>query len=246
MPTTTMNKVAAITWVFWVLKIIATTLGETSGDLLSLTLGLGYVVALAITGTGFVVILVGQLAAPRFIPALYWATILATTMLGTEISDAMDRTLGLGYPLGATLLAAWLGLSLLIWRIGIGRLQVHPIGRLRVETLYWLTILAANSLGTAFGDFLSDTLLLGYLSAALVTAGVIGLVALLHRATRLPDVLLFWLAFVFTRPFGATFGDLLTKPGAHGGLGLSTGLASAVALALAGAIILLCYHRGRS
>lgn len=234
---TTFNKVAAITLWFWVLKILATTLGETSGDLLALTLHLGYVTSLSITLSACLIVLAGQLLAHRFHPFVYWAVIVGTTTAGTEISDMMDRTLQLGYPTGTALLAIGLLGTLTVWRLTEGELQVFPIFRRRPELFYWVAILFSNSLGTAFGDFLSDSLGMGYISGALLTSAIIVVVLALHYATRINDNALFWIAFVFTRPFGATFGDFLTKPVAAGGLAFDTSLASATALALLIAII---------
>ncbi|WP_423820643.1 hypothetical protein V5738_09890 [Salinisphaera sp. SPP-AMP-43] len=234
----TLNKVAAITLWFWVLKILATTLGETSGDLLALTLHLGYVTSLALTLSTCLILLAGQLSAHRFHPFLYWAVIVGTTTAGTEISDMMDRSLQLGYPMGAAMLATGLIATLAIWRLTEGELQVFPIFRRRPELFYWIAILFSNSLGTAFGDFLSDSLGLGYISGALLTSAIIVGVLGLHYATRIDDNALFWIAFVFTRPFGATFGDFLTKPVAAGGLAFDTYLASAIAAALLIAIII--------
>jgi uncharacterized membrane-anchored protein len=235
----TMNKVAKITAYFWVLKILATTLGETSGDFLSMTLGLGYVTGLMITMGYFLVVLALQLLSRRFHPFLYWAVIVGTTVVGTEASDFMDRTLKLGYTSGSLILSACLLGALALWYAVEKSLQVYPIQERRQELFYWMAILFSNSLGTAFGDFLSDDLKLSYMGGALVTAGIIALVVLLHYATRINSVLLFWIAFVFTRPFGATFGDFLTKPSARGGLALGTLPASTVTLMLL--VLILTY-----
>ncbi|HET7314336.1 hypothetical protein [Salinisphaera sp.] len=240
---TAFNKVATITLWFWVLKILATTLGETSGDLLAITLNLGYIAGLAIASSVLAVLLAAQLASSRFRPALYWAAIVGTTTAGTEVSDLMDRTLHLGYLLGAAILATCLLSTLGIWRLVEGELRVSPIVARRRELFYWTAILFSNSLGTAFGDFLSDSLGLGYISGAALTAAIIGVVVALHYTTRINGVALFWVAFVFTRPFGATFGDFLTKPTASGGLHFSTLTASAVAVMLM-VIIIAATGRG--
>ena len=232
-----LNKVAPVTLAFWILKILATTLGETAGDFLSMTLDLGYAVGLGVTAGLLGLLLVAQIGARRFHPALYWAAIVGTTTAGTEVSDLMDRTLGLGYVLGSVLLASGLAAVLTAWWLRSRDLRVHPIAARGTEIFYWAAILFSNSLGTAFGDFLTDTAGLSYGQGALVTAAVIGVVLLLHVTTRLSDVLLFWIAFVFTRPFGATFGDLLTKPVASGGLDLPRGAASLVTLALLVAVL---------
>jgi uncharacterized membrane-anchored protein len=234
---TTLNKVAAVTLAFWVMKVLATTLGETAGDFLSMTLGLGYYVSLAITGVLLVVVVGAQIATKRLHPALFWLAIVATTTAGTEVSDMMDRSLGLGYALGSALLVAGLAATLAVWYRRDRSLNVYPITRRDTEVMFWIAVVFSNSLGTAFGDFLVDNIGLSFGEGALVTAAVIGVVAALHYWTRLNHVLLFWIAFIFTRPFGATFGDLLTKPLDHGGLNLPRELASGVTLLLLVAVL---------
>jgi uncharacterized membrane-anchored protein len=226
------NKVAEITIYFWVMKIFATILGETAGDLLSMTLGVGYSVSAVILLGFFFFTLVIQLASRRFIPALYWIVILSTTTAGTEMSDYMDRTLGLGYAKGSLLLLLCLLGVLAAWRYSEKNLRVDNIHTARAEVFYWVAVLFSNTLGTALGDFLGDDLGLGFVGGALLTGGVIALVVLAHYRTRINDVLLFWIAFVLTRPFGATFGDLLTKPAENGGLGFGTIISSVVVAAL--------------
>lgn len=225
------SKVAEITLPFWIMKILATTLGETAGDFISMTLGLGYYAGLAITFSALAVILFAQVSR-RYRPLLFWTAIVATTTAGTEISDFMDRSLGLGYLWGSLLLTSGLAATLAIWYARDRSLSVNPIVRRDAELLFWLAVLFSNSLGTAFGDFLVDDGGLTFIQGAFVTAGVIGIAAALHYLTRANEVLLFWIAFVFTRPFGATFGDFLTKPVALGGLNLPREDASLIALAL--------------
>ncbi|MGB8705032.1 MAG: hypothetical protein WCD31_08390 [Gillisia sp.] len=225
------------------MKIIATTLGETTGDLLSMTLNIGYLISLVITFGIFVVVLFIQLKNRKFSPYLYWLVIVATTTLGTEISDFMDRTLGLGYAWGALILFICLMLVLLIWYKKEGELKIYPIYNMRVEIYYWIAILFSNSLGTAFGDYLSDNIGLSYFTGALVTGAIILVVVLLHYFTKLNQILLFWIAFIFTRPFGATFGDLLTKPGAKGGMHFGTGLASIIAAGLLLILIIVTHKK---
>jgi uncharacterized membrane-anchored protein len=239
------SKVAKVTFAFWVMKIIATTLGETTGDFIAQTLALGYVAGLAITATALIVILVMQIRAERFHAALFWAAIVATTTAGTEVSDLMDRTLGFGYVIGSLVLLAGLAATLLIWRLREKSLSVYPIVDRRVEIMFWIAVVFSNSLGTAFGDALVDVVGLSYMQGAVVTSAVIGVVLLLHYATSVDKIMLFWIAFVFTRPFGATFGDFLTKPMAKGGLELGTLHASAVALVLLSAIVLVTMWRQR-
>lgn len=240
-----MNKVAQVTLLFWLMKILVTTLGETLGDQLSMTMGLGYATGIGITLAAFLLVLGIQLWRSSFFAPLYWLVIVGTTTLGTEISDFMDRSLGMGYIAGSAVLLAVLLSILALWRFRIGNLRVYPITKRREELFYWMAILASNSLGTAFGDMLSDDLGFSYVQGALITASVIALMVVLHRYTRLDGVLLFWIAFIFTRPFGATFGDLLTKPLASGGLNLGTLPATLVTACLLGALIIVAHRRAR-
>lgn len=237
------NRVAEVTIAFWVMKILATTLGETAGDFLSMTLNLGYYIGFAITFALLGVILFVKVRADGFHPVLFWTAIVATTTAGTEVSDLMDRSLGLGYLWGSVLLVAGLLVTLLIWKRRHGSLSVDPIRSRPVEILFWIAVVFSNSLGTAFGDFLTDNLSLSYLQGAFVTVGVIGVVLALHYATRINAVLLFWLAFVFTRPFGATFGDFLTKPLASGGLNMPREWASLITLAALAGVLALTMRR---
>lgn len=238
-----LNKVAKITLLFWIMKIIATTLGETLGDLLAHTLKLGYAVGLGITGIFFILVLIVQLRAKKYIPVLFWLVIVGTTTVGIEISDFMDRTLHLGYFAGSLILITLLLNTLWIWHRTFGKIEVYPIFNRKVELFYWIAILFSNSLGTAFGDFLSDNVGLSYLQGAMVTAGVIVIVVLLHYATKINHIILFWIAFIFTRPFGATFGDLLTKKSAEGGLDLGTIPATLVSVALLGLLVFYSHKK---
>lgn len=230
------NKVARVTFAFWVMKICATTLGETAGDLLSMTLNVGYAVSSLVLLGAFGATLAAQLATRRFHPALYWAVILTTSTAGTTMSDYMDRTLELGYATGSGILAAILAMVLLVWRLSEGTIAVSDVHTTRAEIFYWLAILASNTLGTALGDYLADSSGLGFFGGAALVGSAIALVALAAWRTRIDRVLLFWMAFVLTRPFGATFGDLLTKPTASGGLGFGTVGSS---LVLAGILLTL-------
>jgi len=222
------NKIAEITIFFWVLKILATTLGETVGDMLAQTLNMGYTIGLLVTGIAVFIILVFQIRTDKFHPLLFWIAIIGTTTVGTEISDFMDRTLGLGYLYGSLVLIAGLIATLALWYAKENNLKVFPINRKGPETFFWVAVLFSNSLGTAFGDFLTDNLGLSYIQGAFITATVIGVVVVAHTYSKINQVFLFWVAFIFTRPFGATFGDLLTKPLDHGGLDLGTINASIV------------------
>jgi len=217
-----MNKVAKITAIFWIIKICATTLGETAGDLLSMTMNVGYAVSSVILISLFLISVVAQLKSTKFNPVLYWIVILMTSTAGTTMSDFMDRTLGLGYMKGSLILIACLLVVLAAWRISEKTLSVSNIQTTKAELFYWTAILFSNTLGTALGDFLSDDSGLGFIGGAALIGGLLGLVVLAATFARLNRVMLFWIAFVLTRPFGATFGDFLTKPVAKGGLNFGT------------------------
>ena len=216
------NKVAQVNLAFWVMKICATTLGETAGDLLSMTLNVGYAISSIILLGLFLISLVTQLMSRSYHPALYWTVILTTSTAGTTMSDFMDRTLGLGYATGSLILVTCLALVLAVWRVTQKSLSVSRIDTPRAELFYWIAILVSNTLGTALGDYLADDSGLGFLGGAALIAGLIAAVVVLTYTTRLDRVMLFWIAFVLTRPFGATFGDLLTKPAENGGLDFGT------------------------
>lgn len=234
-----MNKLPQITFVFWVMKICATTLGETAGDLLSMTLNVGYAVSSTLLLTLFLVTLAAQLAVNKHHPALYWLVILSTSTAGTTMSDYMDRTLGLGYAKGSLLLVMILFVVFVCWRVIEGTLAVEQIKTRRAESLYWTAILFSNTLGTALGDYLADDSGLGFAGGALLIGGLLAVVVLLHFTTQLSKVALFWIAFVLTRPFGATMGDVLTKPVDKGGLNLGTIGSSAVLAAVLAVFVLL-------
>lgn len=207
-----MNKLPQITLAFWIMKICATTLGETAGDLLSMTLHVGYAVSSLILISFFLIALVTQLKSAGFHPFLYWTVILATSTAGTTMSDYMDRTLGLGYASGSLILLGILLAVLGYWRFSEKTLAVDKIKTFKAELLYWIAILFSNTLGTALGDFLADSSGLGFAGGALLIGSLIALIVLAHFYTKISGVLLFWIAFVLTRPLGATVGDLLTKP----------------------------------
>jgi uncharacterized membrane-anchored protein len=236
------SKVAQVTVFFWIMKICATTLGETAGDLLSMTLNVGYAVSTIILLTFFAMTLAAQLSAKKFHPALYWLVILSTSTAGTTMSDYMDRTLGLGYATGSLILVTGLAFVLAIWYGVEKSLAVDNLTTRRSETFYWIAILFSNTLGTALGDFLADDSGLGFLGSAELIAGAILLVVLVWRFTKVSPVLLFWIAFVLTRPFGATFGDLLTKLPEKGGLGFGT-VGSSIVLATILVVVIL--YKGR-
>ncbi len=232
------NKVAKVTALFWVMKIAATTLGETAGDLFSMTLNVGYAISSLVLLSIFAVTLVAQLKSRHFHPALYWTVILATSTAGTTMSDFMDRTLGLGYATGSAILIFCLVTTLVIWRATEKTLSVENINTSRAETFYWVAILFSNTLGTAAGDFLVDDTGLGFLGGAALISGVLLLIIALGRFTAISRIGLFWAAFVLTRPFGATFGDLLTKTPDQGGLGFGTiGSSAILAVILVGLVV---------
>lgn len=233
-----LNKVARISLLFWLMKIVATTLGETLGDFISMTLDLGYSIGLLITFSFFIIVLIVQLAVQKYIPVVYWLVIIGTTTLGTEISDFIDRSLHLGYLSGTILLVSCLLVTLFIWFRQYKNLEVFPVIDRQKELYYWTAILFSNSLGTAFGDFLGDYFEVSYLQGALITGGVIFIVVLLHKFSKINHIILFWIAFIFTRPFGATFGDFLTKPLDKGGLQLGTLESSLVSIGVMGILLL--------
>lgn len=223
-------KVPEVTLLFWLLKIAATTLGETAGDAVSMSMNLGYLVGTAIFGALFLLAVAAQIRAPRFSPALYWATIIATTTVGTTLADFADRSLGIGYAGGTTLLLALLLACLWTWHRRLGSISVTTVSTPRAEIFYWTTIMASQTLGTALGDWTADSAGLGYGGAAAIFGGLLAITALAYYQTRLSPTLLFWTAFVLTRPLGAVVGDFLDKPLDAGGLALSRYAASAVLL----------------
>lgn len=240
MTESTVSKVSQVTLAFWVMKICATTLGETGGDLLSMTLDVGYLVSTLIFFAIFLVVLAAQVRSKTFHPFLYWAVIIATTTCGTTMSDYLDRTAGLGYLEGSGVLIAALVFVLALWRVTLGSVSVDHITDRRVEIFYWITILFSNTLGTALGDCMADSWELGYVRVALIIFGLLAVLLALYYFTRVSRTVLFWLAFVLTRPLGAALGDLLTKAHDKGGLDLGTkGSSLVLAVFLIGCIV---YH----
>jgi len=231
-----MNKLPKITIFFWIMKICATTLGETAGDAFSMSMDLGYLISTGI----FAVIVVGavalQIRAKQFHPFLYWFTIIATTTVGTTLADFATRSLGIGYTGGSAILLTLVVASLLIWRWVMGSVSVDQVNTPKGEMFYWITIIFSQTLGTALGDWFADTADFGYLGAALVFGGVLLIVVALYYFTSISRVILFWIAFIMTRPLGAVVGDFLDKPLDHGGLDLSRYTASLILIA----IIIVC------
>ncbi|MDX2168041.1 MAG: hypothetical protein SF182_13285 [Deltaproteobacteria bacterium] len=238
-----LSKVPEVTLLFWIIKIAATTLGETGGDAVSMSMHLGYLVATAIFAALFLLAVGAQIAADRFRPALYWTTIIATTTVGTTLADFVTRSLGIGYPGGAALLLALLLASLAAWYLSFGSVAVSSVSAPGAETFYWVTIMFSQTLGTALGDWTADTAGLGYLGGAAVFWLLLGLVVGLYRLTTLSRTALFWMAFVLTRPLGAVVGDWLDKPISEGGLALSRYSASAALLVFIALCILLFPQR---
>ena len=236
------SKLPQITVSFWIMKICATTLGETAGDLLAQTMKVGYAISSAILLSFFFVMLGFQLFTKKYVPPIYWAVILATSTAGTTISDFMDRTLALGYATGSLILALLLAITLLVWKAAEKSLSVTEIRSKRGEIFYWTAILFSNTLGTALGDFLADNSGLGFSGGAVLIGSLLAVIVLAYYFTKISRIILFWIAFVLTRPFGATFGDLLTKPLEKGGLNLGTLGSSAV---LFGILLLLVVNEVR-
>jgi len=226
-----LSKVPPVTLAFWVVKILATTLGETGGDALSMTLKLGYGVSTMIFLAFFILALLAQVASKHYHPLFYWAVVVATTTVGTTTSDYIDRTLGLGYVKSSIILLGLVIVVLIAWHYSTGKIEVDHITNRKNEIFYWLTILISNTLGTALGDFVATTTGLGFQGGALVFAALIAVVAAAHYLTKIPGSVLFWAAYVLTRPLGATLGDTLTKPLAQGGLNLSRITSSLVMIA---------------
>ena len=226
------NRVPHIIMLYWVIKIASTTLGETGADMFSMTYNFGYGATILIFMGIFAALLAIKLTLRRYEPIIYWLTFTATAIAGTAISDFIDRTLGLGYASGSALLISLLLIILALWYWRQRSISVEVITSGGAEFFYWMAFLIANTLGTAAGDYVADQLQFGFADSAMLFTGSLLVIALLHFFTRVSGVLLFWLAFVLTRPFGATFGDWLTKPLDHGGLALGTVGASALFLVI--------------
>jgi uncharacterized membrane-anchored protein len=238
-----LSKVPQVTLAFWVIKILATTLGETGGDAVTMTLNLGYAVGSLIFLGFFAVTLAAQVSSKRYHPFVYWAVVVATTTVGTTMSDYLDRTLALGYVKSSIILFCGVLIILFAWHRVAGRIEFENITNKRDEVFYWLTILVSNTLGTALGDFVATTTGIGFERGALVFAGLLALVAAAHYFTKIPDSALFWAAYVLTRPLGATLGDTLTKPHPQGGLGLGRIISSLVIAVLMVLGIILTHRR---
>lgn len=226
-----LSKVPELTLIFWIIKIAATTLGETGGDAVSMSMNFGYLVGTAIFATVFIVAVIAQIKAKGFHPFLYWTTIIATTTVGTTLADFADRSLGIGYTGGTSLLFALLLMSLAVWHRSLGSVSVATVATPKAEMFYWMTIMFSQTLGTALGDWMADTAGLGYEGGALVFSGLLLVVVAAYYRTKISHTVLFWAAFILTRPLGAVLGDFLDKPVSAGGLALSRFSATAAIFA---------------
>lgn len=247
-----LSKVPELTLIFWIVKILATTLGETGGDAVTMSWlgettsaanGLGYLIGTGIFGVIFIAAVFVQIRAAKFHPLLYWLTIVATTTVGTTLADYCTRSLGIGYTGGSTILLTCVIASLVIWRWSTGSISIETVNTPKVEAFYWVTIMFSQTLGTALGDWVSDTIEMGYLGAAAVFGGLLVLTAIAYYFTKFSRAILFWVAFILTRPLGAVVGDFLDKPVDHGGLALSRYTASAVLLVVIAGLIFLFPQR---
>jgi uncharacterized membrane-anchored protein len=239
------TKVPEVTLVFWIIKIAATTLGETGGDSITMTLGWGYLTGTAIFLALLIALVIAQIVAKRFHPSLYWATIVASTTFGTTMADFADRSLGIGYTGGSTLLLCLLLLTLGLWHRSLGSISVETVATPKAEAFYWAAITFSQTLGTALGDWMADSTGLGYLGGATVFALALAVLAATYYWSHISRVTLFWTAFILTRPLGATVGDLLDKPHSHGGLALSRPWASAViTVFIVGCVLLVPQRAG--
>ena len=244
--TESFSKVPEVTLAFWIIKIAATTLGETGGDTVTMTLQWGYLAGTLLFVVALLVLVGFQIAARRFHPFLYWATIIASTTFGTTMADFADRSLGIGYTGGASILLACLLATLGLWYWTLGSISVDTVGTPKVEVFYWAAITFSQTLGTALGDWMADSTGLGYEGGALVFGAALAIVAAVYYWTSASRVTLFWTAFILTRPLGATVGDFLDKPVSHGGLALSRPLASAIiAVFIVLCLLLLPQRAGR-
>ena len=220
-----------VTLVFWIIKIFATTLGETGGDAVSMSMNLGYLIGTGIFAVAFIIAVIVQISAKRFYPVLYWITIIATTTVGTTLADFADRSLGIGYAGGSTILLSLVVGSLFLWHRTLGSISVNTVNSPKTEMFYWMTIMFSQTLGTALGDWTADTASLGYIGSAIIFSAMLIVVAIAYYKTKISHTILFWAAFVLTRPLGAVVGDFLDKPLSQGGLALSRFTASGVLLA---------------
>ena len=239
----TLSKVPEVTLIFWIIKILATTLGETGGDAVSMSMNLGYLIGTGIFAVIFIVAVIAQVSAKKFHPILYWTTIIATTTVGTTLADFADRSLGIGYAGGTAILFTLLMASLFLWHRILGSVAVDTVSSPKAEIFYWVTIMFSQTLGTALGDWTADTAGLGYIGGAIVFGAMLAVISVAYYRTNISHTVLFWAAFILTRPLGAVVGDFLDKPISKGGLELSRYSASAVLLLLILSCILIFSHK---
>lgn len=238
-----LSKVPEVTFIFWIIKILATTLGETGGDALSMSMDLGYLVSTGIFAVIFAAAVTVQVMAEKFHPLIYWVTIVATTTVGTTLADFADRSLGIGYAGGTTILCLMLAASLWIWKWKLGSVSVNTVSSPKSEIFYWVTIMCSQTLGTALGDWTADTAGIGYGGGIFVFGGLLVVIAAGYFFTKVSRTVLFWAAFILTRPLGAVVGDFLDKPRAEGGMAMSRYAASLTLLALMAVFIFAFSHR---
>ena len=238
-----LSKVPEVTLIFWIMKILATSLGETGGDTVSMSMNLGYLVGTGIFAVIFVVAVIAQISAKKFHPVLYWTTIVATTTVGTTLADFADRSLGIGYAGGTTILFTLLMASLFLWHRTLGSVAVDTVNTPKSEMFYWVTIMFSQTLGTALGDWTADTAGIGYVGGAIVFGTMLAIIAVAYYRTSISRTILFWAAFILTRPLGAVVGDFLDKPINQGGLNLSRYSASATILVLIVFCIFIFSHK---
>jgi uncharacterized membrane-anchored protein len=239
----TLSKVPEVTLIFWIIKVLATTLGETGGDAVSMSMNLGYLIGTGIFAAIFIVAVIAQVSAKKFHPILYWTTIIATTTVGTTLADFADRSLGIGYAGGTAILFTLLMASLFLWHRILGSVAVDTVSSPKAEIFYWVTIMFSQTLGTALGDWTADTAGLGYIGGAIVFGAMLAVISVAYYRTNISHTVLFWAAFILTRPLGAVVGDFLDKPISKGGLELSRYSASAVLLVLILSCILIFSHK---
>lgn len=238
-----LSKVPEVTLVFWIIKILATTLGETGGDAVSMSMDMGYLVGTAIFSVIFLIAVIAQVAAKKFHPVLYWSTIIATTTVGTTLADFADRSLGIGYAGGTAILGFLLMGSLFLWYRTLGSVSVDTVSSAKSEAFYWVTIMFSQTLGTALGDWTADTAGIGYGGSAIVFGSMLAVIAAAYYRTKISHTVLFWAAFILTRPLGAVVGDFLDKPVSNGGLELSRYSASAALIFLIVSCIFIFAHK---
>jgi uncharacterized membrane-anchored protein len=238
-----LSKVPEVTLIFWIIKILATTLGETGGDAVTMSMNLGYLIGTGIFSVIFMVAVVAQISAKKFHPLLYWTTIIATTTVGTTLADFADRSLGIGYAGGSSVLFILLMTSLFVWYRTLGSVAVDTVSSPKSELFYWITIMFSQTLGTALGDWTADSAGLGYGGSAVVFGALLAVIAAAYYWTKISHTALFWAAFILTRPLGAVVGDFLDKPISKGGLSLSRYSASATLLGLIIFFIFVFSHK---